>query len=77
MSSTQNSNKSKDLQDDSDDDNDEIDALVAPKSAGSTLNESSKTNNVIVNSILKSPRKSLSKILFFFDVFVTYVTYMI
>lgn len=73
MSSTQNSNKSKDLQDDSDDDNDEIDALVAPKSAGSTLNESSKTNNVIVNSILKSPRKSLSKILFFFDVFVTYI----
>ena len=66
MSSTQNSNKSKDLQNDSDDDNDEIDALVAPKSAGSTLNESNKTNNVIVNSILKSPRKSLSKIYYLF-----------
>ena len=57
LSSTQNSNKSKEVENDSDDDNDEIDALVAPKSGVSTMNESSK-GNLIVQSILKSPRKS-------------------
>ncbi len=55
LNSTQVSNKSKNVQ--SDDENDEIDALVAPKSTASTLNESNKPNLVIA-SILKSPRKS-------------------
>lgn len=57
LSSTQNSNKSKEVENDSDDDNDEIDALVALKNGVSTINESSK-GNIIVQSILKSPRKS-------------------
>ena len=57
LNSTQVSNKSnKNVQ--SDDDNDEIDALVAPKSTASTMNESNKQTNGVIASILKSPRKS-------------------
>lgn len=55
MSSTHNSNKSRDALNDSDED-DDIDALVAPKGTSSTMNNESLKQNVIVSSILKSPQ---------------------